>query len=359
MSVPARNDTTGTGNAGRRRTPVDASVLICTFDRARSLAETLDTLAATKAGTLRWNVIVVDNNSSDATRDVIVSRIDSYPVELRYVFEPQQGKSYALNAGLSATDGAIVVFTDDDVRVSEDWLAAACRPMLETPALDYTGGPVHPIWEQPCPPWFDRTRSDLWGTLAILDYGREPFVFEERQRVPLGANMAVRRTLIERIGGFDPGLGRRGTTSLLGQEQAEFFCRSRAAGARGLYVPAMVLHHHVPARRLTRTYFRRWWFWKGVARSRLDQRHPVTELGVDLSQVARLAGIPRFMVGSAVRDAMRWAGALLSWDCAGRVRHEMMLCYFVGYVRGIRTPAADSPVSSNRFPSVFGTSRNP
>jgi glucosyl-dolichyl phosphate glucuronosyltransferase len=335
-------------NGGRMNAfSLDATVLICTFNRAAMLAETLDTLAATRAATLRWNVIVVDNNSSDATRDAVTSRIGRYPVKLRYVFEPRQGKSHALNAGLAATDASIVVFTDDDVRLSDGWLAAACRPMLDNPTIDYTGGPVYPIWEQPCPPWLDRTRSDLWGTLAILDYGEEPFVFEERRRVPLGANMAVRRTLIDRIGGFDPGLGRRGT-SLLGQEQAEFFCRSRAAGAQGLYVPAMTLHHHVPAKRLTRSYFRRWWFWKGVSRSRLEQRHPVTELGVDLSQVVRLAGIPRFMFGSAARDAVRWTGALLSRDTVGRMRHEMMLCYFAGYVRGVRRSDGESPTTSKR-----------
>jgi len=148
--------------------------------------------------------------------------------------------------------------------------------------------------------------------------------------------MAVRRTLIERIGGFDPRLGRTGR-SLLGQEQAEFFCRSRAAGARGQYVPEMVLYHHVPASRLNKSYFRRWWFWKGVSRARLEQRHPVTELDIDLTRVVRLAGIPRFMIGSALRDAIRWLAALVARDQAARARHEMMLWYFAGYVRGLRT----------------------
>jgi glycosyltransferase involved in cell wall biosynthesis len=295
---------------------------------------------------LQWNVIVVDNNSTDDTRDVVTSRIASYPVELRYTFEMRQGKSHALNSGLTTTNAAIVAFTDDDVRVSEGWLAAACRPILDTATIDYTGGPVHPIWGQSCPPWLDQTRSDLWGTLAILDYGREPFIFEERRRVPIGANMAVRRSLIDRIGGFDPELGRRGN-SLLGQEQAEFFCRSRAAGSRGMYVPAMVLHHHVPASRLTRSYFRRWWFWKGVSRLRLERRHPVTELGVDLSRVVRLAGIPRFMVGSVVRDAAGWLSALVSFDAVRRMRHEMMLCYFAGYVSGSRARDANSPTGSS------------
>ena len=322
-------------------TRFDATVLVCTYNRAPLLGETLDTLAATRASGLEWNVVVVDNNSTDATREVVTSRIAAYPVELRYLFEPRQGKSHALNTGLAATTASMILFTDDDVRVSEGWLAAACRPMIDSAAIDYTGGPVHPIWEQPCPPWLDRTRSDLWGTLAILDYGDEPFVFEERRRVPLGANMAVRRTLIERIGGFDPRLGRTGQ-SLLGQEQAEFFYRSRAAGARGLYVPEMVLHHHVPARRLTRSYFRQWWFWKGVSRSRLEQRHPVTELGIDLSRVVRVAGIPRFMLGSALRDAIRWVAAVFALDRVARTRHEMMLWYFAGYVRGVRRASADT-----------------
>jgi glycosyltransferase involved in cell wall biosynthesis len=317
---------------------LEATVLICTYNRADRLAETLESLSRSLTA-LRWNVLVVDNNSTDHTRQVVTSRVDRYPVPLVYLYEPRQGKSNALNTGLSHTDASIVVFTDDDVRVGEHWLEAGCRPLLDDPSIDYTGGPVEPIWERPCPAWLDRTRSDLWGTLAILDYGSDPFIFEDRRRVPLGANMAVRRTLIDRIGGFDPRLGRSGS-SLLGQEQAEFFCRSRAIGARGLYVPEMSLHHHVPAARLTRDYFRRWWYWKGVSKCRLEQRHPVTELGIDVSRVRRLAGIPRFMFGSALRDLAGWAFALLSCDAAALTRHEMMLCYFAGYLRGARASAA-------------------
>ena len=316
--------------------PMDATVLICTFNRADRLADALDSLASNRTSTLRWDVIVVDNNSVDQTRDVVTSRISDYPVPLRYIFEPCQGKSIALNTGLATTDASIIVFTDDDVCVSAEWVEASCRPMLDDPTIDYTGGPVMPLWEQPCPAWLDQTRPDLWGTLAILDYGQAPFIFEERRRVPLGANMAVRRSLIDRIGGFDPDLGRRGS-SLLGQEQAEFFCRSREAGARGLYVPAMGLHHHVPASRLTRAYFRRWWFWKGVAKSRLEQRHTVTEMGIDLSRVRRVLGVPRFMFGSALRDIGGWVRALLTLDATERVRRDMMLCYFAGYVKGART----------------------
>jgi glycosyltransferase involved in cell wall biosynthesis len=311
---------------------MDATVLICTFNRAEQLVETLDTLARTVAPSIDWDVIVVDNHSRDDTPSVVAAKAKDYPVPMRYVFEAQQGKSRALNRGLAHTHARIVAFTDDDVRIAPGWLAAACRPLLEDAALAYTGGPVFPIWEGPCPPWLDRNRSDLWGTLAILDYGKEPFVFEERRRVPLGVNMAVRRELIDLIGGFDPTLGRTGA-SLLGQEQAEFFCRSRAIGARGLYVPEMVIEHRVPAARLTREYFRRWWFWKGVSKSRIERRHPTTELGVDLARVPRVGGVPRFMYGTAARDLAGW---IVATSACERTRREMMLCYFAGYCRGAR-----------------------
>jgi glycosyltransferase involved in cell wall biosynthesis len=333
---------------------LDATILICTYNRADLLAQTLDSIARTDAGDLRWDVLVVDNNSRDGTPDVVQSRAGSYPVPLRYIFEPRQGKSNALNTGLAATDAALIVFTDDDVRVDAGWLEAACRPMLTDATIDYTGGPVQPMWERPAPAWLDMTRSDLWGTLAILDYGPEPFIFEERHRVPLGANMAVRCTLIRRIGGFDPRLGRIGK-SLLGQEQAEFFCRSREMGARGLYVPSMSLHHHVPASRLTREYFHRWWFWKGVSKFRLEQRHPTTELGVDLSHVARFGGIPRFMWGSALRDLRGWVVALVTGNAVERMRREAMLCYFAGYLRGERRSTRAGTIQETAPQPVAGT----
>jgi len=310
---------------------LDATVLICTYNRCQLLGETLDAIARIRT-TLGWEVVVIDNNSTDRTRAVVESRQAWFPAPLRYIFEPRQGNSFALNTGIAASHARIIAFTDDDVRVCEAWLEEGCAPMRSNPAIDYTGGPVHPIWEAPPPAWVDQTRSDLWGTLAMLDYGPASFVFEERKRVPLGANMAVRRALFDRVGHFDTSLGRIGK-SLRGQAQAEFFCRSRAAGARGLYVPAMAVDHHVPASRLTRRYFRRWWFMKGDGRQRLEQIHPTTELGIDLSHVSKIAGIPRFMYGSAVRDLGGYLRAVASGDRHGAVRHEMMLCFFAGYVR--------------------------
>jgi len=172
--------------------PLSATVLICTYNRADLLREMLESLRGVRS-TRQWDVIVVDNNSTDHTRAVVEELAASFPVPLLYVFEPRQGKSHALNTGIDLSSASIIVFTDDDVRVGEGWLDAACRALDADDEIDYTGGPVRPIWGAPPPAWLDLQRSDLWGTLAILDYGPDPFVFEERRRVPLGANMAVRR----------------------------------------------------------------------------------------------------------------------------------------------------------------------
>lgn len=309
---------------------LDATVLICTYNRAADLARTLDSLANLRAS-VSWEVLVVDNNSSDGSAALVCSAATRFPVPLRYLFEARQGKSHALNTGINHARGRIVVFTDDDVQVPEGWLDAAVGPLLARTDIDYTGGPVRPGWGAPRPPWLDET-GNLGGTIAVKDHGTTAFVFEDERKTPLGVNMAVRRALIERIGGFRPDLGRSGR-SLLGQEQAEFFYRSRRAGARGLYVPGMWLTHHVPGARLTRGYFRRWWFWKGISHARLHGIHGSTELGVDLSRVPRLAGVPRYMFRTAVADALGWCRGLLLARPARRAEHAMMLAYFAGYVR--------------------------
>jgi glycosyltransferase involved in cell wall biosynthesis len=314
------------------------SVVIPTFNRARLLGETLDRIAAhrVRLAPASWEVVVVDNNSTDETDRIVGARQARYPVALRYVFERTQGRSAALNAGIAAARAPIIVMTDDDVLVADGWLDAASAPLLDPASeADYTGGPVIPIWETPRPRWLSGTKGDLWGTIAILNYGSEPFVFERRRRVPLGANMAVRRTLVDLVGGFNTTLGRTGSKGhVLGQEVPEFLVRTRNAGRHGLYVPEMIVNHHVPAKRLTKQYFRRWWFGKGMSRAQLDRLRTVDELGVDLSRARKFRDVPLFMFRQAALDFLMLI--VRPFDIEERFRREMMLAYFVGYIAGCR-----------------------
>jgi GT2 family glycosyltransferase len=312
---------------------IDATVLIATWNRAALLDETLASLGLMRVSpALRWEAIVVDNNSTDDTRAVVERHVGSFPVPLRYIFEARQGRSSALNSGIAAASGGVLVFTDDDVRLTDGWLDAACGPLRAADeSIAYAGGPIRPIWEAPPPRWLDLARGDLWGTIAIQDHGDRPFIYEEGRKVPLGANMAARRTLFEAVGGFRADLGRTGGRLLLGQEVPELLLRLRAAGLRGMYVPAMELHHHVPAARLTKRYFRRWWFGKGVSRAALERVQPITELGIDLRTTPHVFGIPRYMFGSALRDLAAMANAWTRRLPAVSFRHQMMLAYFTGY----------------------------
>jgi len=331
---------------------LDATVLIATYNRARFLDRTLDSIRALEvAAGRRWEVLVVDNNSSDDTRAVVERQARDFPVPLLYRFEPRQGRSNALNAGIGASRAAIVAMTDDDVRVDPEWLEAACAAIgHRTSPIAYAGGPVRPMWESPPPSWLDLTRGDLWGTIAIQDHGSAPFIYEEARKVPLGANLAVRREMFDTVGTFRADLGRTSGRLLLGQEVPELLLRARPAGFRGMYVPAMQVHHHIPSSRLTRRYFRRWWFGKGVSRAALDRMQPVTELGLDLRMTPHVLGLPRFMYGSALRDAARCTLHALRGRTAEAFRHEMMLAFFAGYARA-RWSALDR-LSAPRRPSA-------
>ncbi len=308
-----------------------ATVLICTFNRSALLRQTLDSLARMALTGWPWDVLVVDNNSTDETGAVVAALAGAFPVPLRYRHESRQGKSHALNSGIAAIASPVVAFTDDDVVVGRHWLAEAVEPLRSRADIDYTGGPVAAIWGAPRPRWLPAENSNLWGTIATLDYGDAPFVFEDRGRIPIGVNMAVRRAVFDRVGGFEPTLGRSGR-SLLGQEQAEFFHRTRRAGVRGLYVPAMDLEHHVPAARLTRGYFRRWWYWKGIARARLHRLHPETDQGLDLRRVPRVSGVPRFAFGEVIAHARGLVAAALRRNAEKAAEEEMLLAYAVGYI---------------------------
>lgn len=310
-----------------------ATVLIATHNRARLLDATLNSIARMRVpSTCHWEAVVVDNNSTDNTRAIVEAQIADFPVRLRYLFESRPGRSNALNTGIAQAEGDVLAFTDDDVQVAECWLEAGMAPLVGSEAeVDYTGGPVHPMWEAAPPRWLNATRADLWSTIAILDYGSESFIFEDRRRVPVGANMAVRRDLFRRIGGFRADLGRTQGRLVLGQEVPELLMRARSAGRRGRYVPAMAVQHHVPAARLTRAYFRRWWFGKGVSKAFLERLQPVTELGIDLRETPHLFDVPRFMYGSAVRDVSHMVRDRLLGRQDASFRHEMMVTYFAGY----------------------------
>lgn len=309
------------------------SVIIPTYNRAGDLQGTLGSLAGlTPNGD--WELIVVDNNSSDDTREVVTEAAKAFPVELRYIFEPEQGRSAALNAGIRDARGEIIAVTDDDVRIETDWLDHAAEG-LEKLGCDYVGGKVLPIWGGAKPAWLPEKGGKHWSVIALLDYGPQPVEFGNR--VPLGVNMAFRREAFERAGLWDNRVGRKAGT-LLGQEVREWGLRARAAGLRGFYIPGMVVHHIIPEDRLSKRYFRRWFYWHGISRAMIYQQSKVDmeapeDTRLDFTKVPHIAGIPRYMYRKLLRYLVKMAHALIRRDPVSAFEFEMWLFFFAGITR--------------------------
>src|SRR5260221_9817986 len=131
---------------------MDLSVIICTYNRAVELRRTLDSFCLLTVPTeLQWEVIVVDNNSADATRTVCEEC--RAKLSLRYIFEPQQGQTFARNRGIRASTAELVVFTDDDVDVDPHWLACLWDAARRTLDASVFGGRGLPRWDRPPPDW--------------------------------------------------------------------------------------------------------------------------------------------------------------------------------------------------------------
>ncbi|PYR94679.1 MAG: hypothetical protein DMF84_04255 [Acidobacteria bacterium] len=308
------------------------TILIATYNRAADLRDTLASLASLRPEG-DWEVIVVDNNSPDDTRRVVETAAVSFPAPLRYVFEREQGRSPALNAGIRLARGDIIVTTDDDVRVEADWLDRAAEG-LERLQCDYVGGRVVPIWGAPRPVWLPNRGGKQWAVIALLDYGPDPLEFGSN--VPLGVNMAFRRDAFTRAGLLDPHTGRKAGT-LLGQEVREWCVRARAAGLRGFYVPGMVVQHIIPASRLRKTYFRRWFYWRGISRARLYEKSGLDmetpeQPPRDPSAVPHILGVPRYLYRKALANIGRWAKAALRHDVVAAFEHELWVWFFAGIV---------------------------
>jgi glycosyltransferase involved in cell wall biosynthesis len=244
---------------------VDATVLIATYNRARILGDAIEAVLAqqTPPG-LRWEFLIVDNNSRDGTRAVVDRYASTSPVPVRYLFEGRQGKSYALNAGLGQARGAVIAFTDDDVIVPSDWLATALR-VLDRWQADGGGGRILPRWELPPPLWL-ASNAALRIRLALMEVDTHQVL-----RFPLrgpgaiwGANMVFRRSMFDQVGYFDVELGPSGSRPV-NFEDVDMVERSLRHGRKVVYDPELVVYHRVPAERMRMSYFRRWAFLTGRA----------------------------------------------------------------------------------------------
>jgi glycosyltransferase involved in cell wall biosynthesis len=301
----------------------EVSVVICTFNRSAQLGRALDALLA-QTGGVDYEVVLVDNNSTDATRAVVAERL-SRSHRLRYFFEARQGIPYARNTGLRATRAPIVAYTDDDVMVGPEWVATVKRLFDENPDIDMLGGRVRPIWPADVPSWV--TPQQL-GPFALGERGDAPIVVSADNAAPclVGANFAFRRSVFERVGAFDPAYPR--------SQDREIQLRLWEAGGRGLYAPELVISVEIPADRLTRKYFRHWYRTYGVYHSRMRLLDRIDAQGRLIEPRGRtIAGVPAFLYREFLTSALRLASATLRRDRSSAFYWENRCRYLYHYIR--------------------------
>jgi glycosyltransferase involved in cell wall biosynthesis len=307
--------------------PVAVSVVISTYNRAAVLPRALESIVSQDVNDFVYEIIVVDNNSNDNTRSVIESYLARGGPQIRYVFERQQGVSFGRNAGIAASCAPIIAFFDDDVFVPRDWLATIKKIMDQHPEVDFIGGKVLPEWPVTPPPWL--TPSN-WSPLALVDYGPTPcYVSQENQLCLVGANLTVRRSLLESIGKFSPDLQRVRDT-IGSMEDHELLIRAWRAGKRGLYAPDVVVRTSVPETRMTKAYHRRWHSGHGFfcAMIRTVEHDGDGTTG----DSAMLFGVPGFVYRQLAGELLEWVVSSLRRQDDLAFAHESKARFFASYI---------------------------
>jgi glycosyltransferase involved in cell wall biosynthesis len=306
---------------------MNISVIICTFNRAESLRRTLSTLCeATVPPGVAYEVLVVDNNSTDHTRSVCEEFCSRLP--LRYLFEPRQGKSLALNMAIERATADLLIFTDDDADIDPKWLESYWRACQRHPDASIFGGRVYPRLPMDTPAWFAAHANDLLRfATGYFDPGEEEVL---GNWTFLGANMALRKSVFRDEEGYRQEVSIIGNSvrCIRGAEENEIQNRLRRKGHQALYVPSAVVHHrllHLPSEAYVRATFRS----NGINEVRLGE----------VSKEHLLFKVPRYYWKQAALHAVkycltRWCGPPRIW-----LKAEIQMAHAWGVISECRRTA--------------------
>jgi len=298
-------------------------IILPTYNRHQLLTRTLDSLLTAEVpADLSVFVTVVDNNSSDATRETVETYQPKFCGRLHYVFEKKQGRSHALNAGINATDGDLVGMIDDDEQVDRSWFRCIYQ-MFSSGDVDFIGGPYVPHWGGALPQWLPRNHA---GVIGVVDAG-SLHAYGTSHAELMGGNAVVSRAALQKVGLYSTDLGRKGKRALA-DEDTDMYRRLLAAGAKGMYVPDLIIYHYIHPDRLSKRYFRAWHFWRGVSSGVLDRRQP--------REATYLLGVPRYLFGRAIRALWRILKGVLSFKNkpAENFADELQMWDLVGFFYG-------------------------
>ena len=298
------------------------TLLVCTYNRADDLADLLQTaLSQQTDGTFTYEVLVVDNNSTDGTRRVVDEFVARGHTNLRYLFEPRQGKSHALNTGLDAIRTPLYTIADDDFVLPPEWVQRIVDVFRSRPDVSFVSGKVLPYWQSTVPSWLSQ---DHWSAVALADYGDREFEASSRNPVCLLA-CSFRLADVRAAGGYAAALG-VSARQVGGVEDLEILQRLWKSGHRGVYVPTISFQHKVGASRLTKRYHRRWH--AGHGRFYAALRDPAFE-----DSSARLFDVPGHVYRQAAETSLAWCAQVLRLNFDRAFLFETRLWFLAGFFR--------------------------
>lgn len=240
------------------------SVIICTYNRADYLTKLLDSLLSQTLSAKSFEILLVDNNSSDKT-EIIGKDYQGKAKNFRYIFEPKQGLSVARNRGLKESISSLVAYIDDDAYASPYWLASVLEAFQKDSQIVCVGGPVELDWQGERPRWIPKKYESLY---TCVDHGPEERYLENNTYL-VGANIAFRREWLIDQSGFREDLGRKGNCLISGEE-TQVYHRVFETGKKVYYHPMAKIWHRIPSERKTWNWFFRRLFWDGATQPMLD-----------------------------------------------------------------------------------------
>ena len=305
-------------------------IVIATYNRPGLLKLALQSVANAKLpDDMALRIIVADNNSKTENQIAYRAVVEQFSnLRIDYLFEARQGKSWALNTAIDHCVGDYVGFIDDDEKIDAEWLEV-CAKHIRYGKFDYVGGPYKPDWAAKAPNWLPVHVGKYRAVLGWIEQSELPVSFDHFGGGLCGGNFICRRDALTELGGFSTSVG-RSANNLMGGEDDELHRRLKAHGRTGLYDPALIIFHHIPASRMTRKYHLRWAFWSGASNGvRLNWLPP--------EQTPTVLGLPRYRFSQALKGIADFLGNLVPITPLSRPKSFTGLLdfvYFLGALYG-------------------------
>jgi len=285
------------------------TIAICTYNRADYLRDTLRDLANQSADKSQFEILVINNNSTDETESVCEEFLDKHR-ELKFTFvnETRQGLSYARNRAVSEADSDVILYIDDDVQLKSDFVTSALNHMKKYPDADCAGGRIYVHFDSGEPDWIP---DELMPMFGLHDLGNSDRIYP-KSNFPRGGNMLIKRDVFESIGRFPTDLGRIGK-KLLGSEEKAFFDKAREKGFTLYYWPEMELNHRIGNQRLTEEYLKNQSLGIGLS-ERLRLEHSMSKIGIKLlSEFVKFGGSLILSIGYVLNGKKKAARFMIQF----------------------------------------------